>query len=1006
MQNKGFVIVLTVVLTLLCLFYLSFTFVSQSVDKDAVAYATDENGVTSLDKKQAYIDSIWNKPVYNLFGWEYTYKDVKDKELSLGLDLQGGMHVTLEVSPVDIIKGLAGSNSQDSTFQKALVQARERQKNSQESYTSLFFDAYRQANPGKELRHIFANSNTRDRISINDTDEKVMEVVNEEVESAIERSYTILRNRLDQFGTSSPNIQRLPGGRIQVEIPGAENPQRVRKLLQGVARLEFWHVIEPYNLQSSLITINDLLVREQQASRAEGESKDLSQVLSANTAKQDTTGNSLEDQLSSTTDSTRQGLDSLQNISAIFKLNRGGQNSLRYDLRDTATINNIFARNDIRSILRNVGVYWSNKPDASNTLELYFLDIGNSGKKPLTGEVITSARQVLDQNASPAVSMGMNTTGTRDWAKMTKEAEEKEPNGSIAIVLDDKVYSAPVVQGEIPNGHSEITGNFTVEEAKDLANVLKAGSLPAPTRIVEEAIVGATLGNEAKNQGLLSIACGLALVVLFMIGYYAKGGWVANIALLFNIFFILGILAQPALGTALTLPGIAGIVLTMGMAVDANVLIYERIKEEIAHGRRLKDAIKVGYSRAFWTIFDSNLTTLITGFFLFILGQGPIKGFATTLMIGIITSFFSAIYISRVIVEWMSRRGDESKVSFDTPIAKLIKKRKHFEFVKNSRLAYSISGAIIVVGFVLLVIQGLNLGVDFKGGRSYVVAFNKPVSATELKVDLTKSFENAGTEVKNYGGNNVMKVTTTYLIDEDSEGADEKVKQTLISALETKFPGLAYTENESQLDDQHFTISSSTKVGATVADDIKDSAWEASLFSLIGIFVYILIRFRKWQYSMGAIIATIHDTLFVFAAFAIAGLFGISFEVDQVFVAAILTIIGYSINDTVIIFDRIREYIGLGTSHDGTKIVNDAINDTLSRTFITAGTTLLVVIVLLFFGGEVLRGFSFALLVGITVGTYSSIFIAAPVVLDLDKEKPQAAGATKSTPQPKGTLAS
>jgi SecD/SecF fusion protein len=551
-------------------------------------------------------------------------------------------------------------------------------------------------------------------------------------------------------------------------------------------------------------------------------------------------------------------------------------------------------------------------------------------------------------------------------------------------VLDNFVYTAPTVQGEIPNGNSQITGSFELEEAKDLANVLKAGSLPAPTRIVEEAIVGPTLGEVARNQGLISAGAGLALVVLFMVAYYSKGGWVANIALLFNIFFILGILAQ--LNAALTLPGIAGIVLTMGMAVDANVLIYERIKEELRAGRLLRDAIQKGYSRAFDTIFDSNLTTLLTAVFLFILGQGPLKGFAIVLMIGIATSFFSAVYISRVIVEWMVRKGDNAKVSFESGMSKAVKERRSFDFVGVRKISYIVSGGVMVFGFVLIAFQGLNLGVDFKGGRSYVVSFAKPIEATDLKVALSESFENAGTEVKNYGSNNIMKVTTSYQVEDESDVADEKVKGALIAGIE-KVSGLKFKDGDSRLDDKSFTISSSTKVGATIADDIKNSAWEASLFSLIAIFIYILVRFKKWTFSAGAVIATVHDTLFVIASFGIAGALGFKFEVDQVFVAALLTIIGYSINDTVIIFDRIREYVAMGTSHNRKRIFNDAINSTLSRTLITSGTTLLVVIVLLIFGGEVLRGFSFALFIGIVVGTFSSIFIASPVVLDFDRSE-------------------
>lgn len=996
MKNKGFVIVLTAIVTALCLYYLSFTFVSNRVQQDAIAYATDVTGVIDLSKKQKYLDSIWSKPVYNLFGAEFTYKEVKDNELSRGLDLQGGMHVTLEVSPVDIIKGLSG-NSKDSAFVKAIAKAQRKEKSSQERFSTLFFESYREDNPGARLAPVFTSTTTRGRISLNDTDDQVIAVVQEEIERAIDRSYTILKNRLDQFGTSQPNIQRLPGtGRIQIEIPGADNPARVRKLLQGVARLEFWDVIEPNDINSSLMAINATLIKEKQNNIALSAKTDSKEISPTSQQTEPDSVSELEKQLqtASTGDTTLQGLDSLQALSVSPLFSKSvPQGTFRYAIKDTSEINRIFKRSDIKSLLpRNVGVYWGNKPDTDfgpEGLQLYFLDMGRNGQPKLTGETINDSRQDLDQYARPAVSMTMNATGTRVWAKMTAEAASKSPRGRIAIVLDNTVYSAPSVNGEIPNGNSQISGNFTVEEAKDLANILKAGSLPAPTKIVEEAIVGPTLGELARNQGLISAASGLLLVVLFMIAYYAKGGIVANVALLFNIFFILGILAQ--LNASLTLPGIAGIVLTIGMAVDANVLIFERIKEEIVHGRKLIDAIRVGYQRAFWTIFDSNLTTLLTAFFLFVLGQGPIKGFAITLMIGIMTSFFTAVYVSRVIVEWMTRKGNESNVSFDSVISRLVKKRKHFEFVKNSKPAYITSSLIILLGLSLLFFKGLNMGVDFQGGRSYVVSFSQPVVATDLKVKLGQSFENASTEVKNYGSNSRVKVTTAYLIDDDSDQADIKVKQTLVESLQA-ITGKQYTEQDTQVDDTHFAIPSSSKVGGSVADDIKDSAWEASLFSLIGIFIYILIRFRKWQYSAGAIVATIHDTLFVFASFSIAGFFGINFEIDQVFVAAILTIIGYSINDTVIIFDRIREYIGFGATHDKAKIVNDAINDTLSRTIITAGTTLLVVIVLLLFGGEVLKGFAFALLIGVAVGTYSSVFIAAPIVIDLDsdvKEKDQ-----------------
>ncbi|MBL7871914.1 MAG: protein translocase subunit SecDF [Cyclobacteriaceae bacterium] len=990
MRNKGVVVGLGIIITLLCLYYLSFTFVSKGVEKDAINYATDKNGSLNLTKKQKYLDSLWNQPVYNLFGAEYTYKEVKENELSLGLDLQGGMHVVLEISPIDILKGLSG-NSSDAAFNAALLKAREMQKNSTDDYISLFSKAFKEANPDRTLASIFTSAANRDRVKLSDPDDAVIKFLNEEVDGAIDRSFTILKTRIDQFGTSQPNIQRLQDkGRIQIEIPGADNPQRVRKLLQGVARLEFWEVVEANDQQlgQSLMAINQFLLDEQNQKKSltlVDTKKELETAVSSDTAK-----SALERQLSNVRDSSVSSLDSLRQATAspLFALMNQAAPFL-YAVKDTAEINRIWRRPEVRNLLpRTIGFFWDVKPDPKLTpgiddIQLNFVNLGRNGKPLLTGEVISDARLDYDQFARPAVSMQMNASGARTWKNITAAASSKQPQGRIAIVLDNYVYTAPNVNGEIPNGSSQISGSFELEEAKDLANVLKAGSLPAPTRIVEEAIVGPSLGQVAQNQGFISMACGLGIVVLFMVAYYSKGGWVADIALVFNIFFILGILAQ--LNAALTLPGIAGIVLTMGMAVDANVLIYERIKEEMRMGRKLRDAISKGYSRAFTTIFDSNLTTFITALALFILGQGPLKGFAIVLMIGIATSFFSAVYISRVIIEWMVRKGDEANVSFDSAMAKMVKKRKEYDFIGFRKKAYIISVIIIIIGFTLIAVQGLNLGVDFKGGRSYIVKFNKTVIPSEMKVALSSSFENSGLEVKSYDGNDVMKVTTSYLVDDESDVADDKVKAALISGIE-KFKGIKYTENDAQVDDDHFTISSSSKVGATIADDIKGSAFEAALASLVLIFLYILIRFKRWTYSAGAIVATVHDTFFVISAFAIARAFGVSFEIDQVFVAAILTVIGYSINDTVIIFDRIREYVGFGANHDRAQVFNDAINSTLGRTLITSGTTLVVVVVLLIFGGEVLRGFSFALVIGIGVGTFSSIFIAAPVVLDLERE--------------------
>lgn len=999
MKNKGVIVVMTVIVTLLCLYYLSFTLVSRNINDDATQYATT-GGVVDLNKKQQYLDSIWTRPVYNFFGLkEYTYKEIKDTELSLGLDLQGGMHVTLEVSPVDIIKNLSG-NSEDPAFLTAIEEARERQKESTAPFTELFYESFVEMNPEQRLAPIFATAANRERISAASTNEEVMEMINKEVDDAIDRSFIILRTRLDQFGTSQPNIQRLQeSGRIQIEIPGAENPERVRNLLQGVAKLEFWEVIEPYEMSSTLTSINEYWVKNQQTKAAlseteagedipqdtvqEEEDEDLASLLSAEDDDGDTT--SLAE-----TDTTTGGadLDSLMNsrVSPLFALNRA-PDRLVYEVQDTSKINDILQNENVQRFTRNYEHFWDVKPTTAETgeeyMELYFVKTYRGGQPRLDGEVITDARQDFDQRGNPAVSMQMDPKGSQVWAKMTGEAASKNPQGRIAIVLDDRVYSAPGVNGPIPNGNSQITGNFTVEEAKDLANVLKAGSLPAPTRIVEEAVVGPTLGKVARQQGLVSMAAGLILVVIFMIAYYSKGGLVANLALLFNIFFILGILAQ--LNAALTLPGIAGIVLTIGMAIDANVLIFERIREELRNGAKLKAAINAGYQKAFSSIIDSNLTTFLTAVILYTLGQGPVKGFAIVLMIGIACSFFTAVYISRVFVEWMTKKGDESKMSFSMPFSENLLSNLNLNFLGKRKVAYVVSVVIIAIGMTLTAVMGLNLGVDFKGGRSYVLAFEDPVQVTDLRVALTDDFENAGLEVKNFGGNNIVKVTTAYLVDDESMEADQKVRNSLIAGVE-EFSGKEYTEDNREVGEDNFIIASYSKVGATIADDIWNASLLAGALSVLVIFLYIVIRFRKWQFGGGAIIALIHDVLIVFSFFAIARVFGVAFEIDQVFIAALLTVIGYSINDTVIVYDRIREYLGLGTSKDKIKIFNTAINNTLNRTMITSLTTLCVVLILFIFGGEVLRGFSYALLVGVIVGTYSSVFIAAPTVVDLDEK--------------------
>jgi len=999
MRNKGVVVVLSVVITALCLYYLSFTLVSRSVEKEATKYGTDENGVIHLAKKQHYLDSLWNQPVYNLFGLEYTFKEVKENELSLGLDLQGGMHVVLEISPSDIVKELA-INGDDPIIVSAISKAKVGYKKGNLNFADVFYSEFVKENPGRKIAPFFASTANQSRISISDDDDAVVKFLKDEIESAIDRSFTILKTRIDQFGTSQPNIQRLQqSGRIQIEIPGADNPKRVRKLLQGVARLEFWEVAE-YNasyqdpqLAQALQGINQILVSEENEKlnasiKSESDSSKVATTLPKDTASLST----LEKQLNkSPGDSTINNTDSLsrKGLSKLFSLSNA-QLPFLYKVSDTSIINNIFKREEIKKLMpTNIRWIWDLKPDPDLTPEvedirLNFVKVGRNSKPLLTGEVINNARMEFDQYARPAVSMTMDAFGSRSWAKITARISSQTPQGRIAIVLDNFVYTAPTVNGEIPNGNSQITGSFTLEEAKDLANVLKAGSLPAPTRIVEEAIVWPSLGAVAQNQGLISVALGFVLVVIFMVFYYAKGGAIADFSLLFNVFFILGILAQ--LNAALTLPGIAGIVLTMGMAVDANVLIYERIREELRQGRKLREAVKLGYDRAFSAIFDSNITTFLTAFFLYVYGQGPLRGFAIVLMIGIATSFFTSVYISHVVVDWMLRKGDDVKLSFERNKNWNLGLNSNFDFIGVRKKAYIFSISIIILGFILIAIQGLNLGVDFKGGRSYVVSFKNPIEASKVRTSIATGFKNSGVEVKNYDSNNKIKVTTSYMIENDSDEADEEVRTSLIGVLQLA-TGKEFVENQGQLDDNHFTISSSSKVGATIADDIKGSALLSGFLAVVSIFIYILIRFRKWQYSAGAIIAVIHDALFTFAAFAIAKVLGFSLEIDQVFVAALLTIVGYSINDTVIVFDRIREYIGKGTSHDSNEIFNLAINRTLSRTIITSGTVFFVVVVLFLFGGEVLRGFSFAMVVGVIIGTYSSIFIAAPLVIDLGSWK-------------------
>ncbi|MFL3022085.1 MAG: protein translocase subunit SecDF [Cytophagales bacterium] len=993
MKNKGLIYFLTIIISFLSIYYLQFTFVSQRIQDKATQNARDLDGNIDFGKKQKYLDSIWNKPVYSLLT-DFTYKEVKESELNLGLDLQGGMHVTLEVSPVDILKGLS-SESKDPDFILAINNAKERVKGTQLNFISEFYSEFQQIAPNKNLSQIFATVSNRGRIGFDTSDSDILDIINEEVESAIDRSFNILRTRIDRYGTSQPNIQRLQGsGRIQIELPGVDNPERVRKLLQGVAKLEFWEVaevsetevfqtlqvIDQFAASQNILGIQDIGADDESS---QGEESDLEELFSENSQDNDVDETPSSDSLNQNLLNTTSPL--LGNLRSDF----GG---LFYNLEDTIQINTIINDENVRKLIpSNIKFLWSVKPlsnitDANGNvtdidgevIELFIIKTSRGGKAPLTGEVITDARQDLDQSARPSISMQMNSNGAKNWRRLTSQNIGRR----VAIVLDDFVYSAPFVQNEIPNGNSQITGNFTIEEAQDLANILKAGALPAPTTIVEDVVIGPTLGKVAQSQGIRSIVSGLMIVLLFMIFYYSGGGIVANFALFFNIFFILGILAQ--LSASLTLPGIAGIVLTIGMSIDANVLIFERIKEEIRNGANLKQAISNGYNKAYTSIIDANFTTFLVGLILYNLGQGPVKGFAVTLIIGIICSFFSAVFITRVIVEWFSRKGDKSSLRFSFPFSQNFLSSLNLNFLGRRRIAYIFSSTFIGLGIVSFIISGLTLGVDFKGGRSYVVTFNTSQDPTIIETGLQEYFDNQGVEVKTFGSDNVLKITTSYLIDDDSDDADLVVRESLVGGL-TSLTNKEFNEDETMVDDNSYTISSSSKVGATIADDIQNSSIYSGVLALIAIFIYILIRFRKWQFSIGAVVALFHDTLFVLSAFSIANLFGISYEIDQVFIAALLTIIGYSINDTVVVFDRVRENLGIKAGSEVIPVVNESINKTISRTLITSVTTFVVVLVLFLFGGPSLSGFSFALLIGIIVGTYSSIFVATPVFVDLIK---------------------
>ena len=980
MQNKGLIKVFAILFGLVCIYQLSFTYIANNVESEAEEFAAqkiDESVANYSDLRdqaeQEYLDSIGNKDI--IAG--ITYNDAKDKELNKGLDLKGGINVILQISVEDIIRGLA-NDSKDPAFNKALTEAREESVTSQDDYIDIFFEKF-EAIPDAKLASpdIFANKTLSDDITYDMSNDEVKPIIRRKVDESITSAFEVLRKRIDKFGVTQPNIQRLGNsGRILVELPGAKDVNRIQNLLQSTAQLEFWHVFKNTEFGGFLAQANQVL--KSVVSEEEEATK------TVDTTAQ--TDSDIDDLLADAEDST-----AVKTNNPLFDLvvgpgSQGGPVLAYFNVQDTARVNDYLAMPQVRNLLpaeqRYARFVWGVPDGEANATGLYALKSNRENEPPLSGSVITDAQQTYDQVGRVAVSMQMDGTGAKIWEEMTGYASNNQTQ--IAIVLDDVVYSAPGVStGAISGGRSEITGDFSIEEGKDLANVLRAGKLPASADIIQSEIVGPSLGQEAIDSGMLSFGIALILVLIWMIFYYGKAGLFADVALIVNILFIFGVLA--GLGAVLTLPGIAGIVLTIGMSVDANVLIFERIKEELAKGKSQAESIKDGFSNALSSILDANITTGLTGFILLILGTGPIKGFATTLLIGIATSLFTAIFITRLFIDGYGKNG--KSLEFATGITKNLFKGMNNDFLGKRKIAYIISGILIVISLGSLLTQKLNLGVDFVGGRTYTVRFDQDVSPTEVQSALEEQFGNA--EAKTFGPNNQLKITTNYKVDEEGTAVDEEIQDGLFESLQPYLPeDLTVDEFINGSSDKTIGIMESMKVGPTIAEDIKAASFWAVLGSLIVVFLYILLRFRKWQFSLGAVVAVFHDVLIVLGVFSLLYKFmPFSLEINQAFIAAILTVIGYSLNDTVVVFDRIREYVNEHTTWKLGKTVNAALNSTLSRTLNTSLTTLVVLLAIFIFGGESIRGFMFALIVGVVVGTYSSIFIATPVMFDSVKKK-------------------
>lgn len=1008
MQNKGFVRLFSVLLLLVCLYYLSFTAVTNYHENKAKKIAGENNAI-----ELAYLDSIAGEKVW--FG--YTFKQCREKELNLGLDLKGGMNVTLEVSIPDILNVLSGYNTSEN-FQLAIENAKQRQHNSQEDFLNLFYDEFKKIDPDAQLSTIFSTFNLKEKIQRTSTNDEVMKVLNEEVNAAIDNSFNVIRNRIDRFGVVQPNIQRLDAqGRIMVELPGIKEPERVRKLLQGSANLEFWETYELSEIIAHLSDANDV-IRALNEANVQEEVAEVAVEPTIDETESETETDSLASVIENNDTQTdaekfaaykkENPLFAVLNIYANGGQVRPGPAVGMALASDTAKVNAYLRMKQVKDVLpRDLALKWTVKSinDESKTgiFELIAIKVTNrDGRAPLSGEVITDANADFGQFSSSAnVNMQMNSEGSKTWARLTKENIGK----CIAIVLDDYVYSYPRVNSEITGGRSEITGNFTTQEAKDLANVLKSGKMPAPTRIVQEDIVGPSLGQTAIKNGMLSFIIAFILVLLYMICYYGLiPGLIADFALLSNMFFMFGIMAS--FQAVLTLPGIAGIVLTLGMAIDANVLIYERTREELTAGKNLKNAIADGYKNAYSAILDGNITTLLTGIVLFVFGTGPIRGFATTLIIGIITTLFTSIFLTRLLFERIMAKEKMPNLQFTTNITKNWFRNCNINFVKTRKIGYIISGVLMLTAIVSLATKGLEQGIDFSGGRNYVIRFEQPVNddIDDIRENLSNVFTNSQVSVITMGTANQIRISTNYEIENTADDIDEKLESMLYNALKNQnllsenvskdlfVEGYVVKDGLYQTDDHSgatsFGIQSSQKVGPTVASDIKISAIWAILISLVVIGLYILIRFRNIAFSVGTIVALIHDTLFIFGIYSIfSSILPFSLEIDQTFIAAILTIIGYSVNDTVVIFDRIREDIALYPKRDKTSLFNMALNSTLGRTFSTSLSTILVVLAMFIFGGETIRGFLFAMLLGMIIGIYSTLYIATPIAFEFSRRK-------------------